>query len=76
MCYKCIGSKDVLHPNHEFEAMGPEYEVDAGESAEEKKPDNAEKVDQEDETGRDENDDEEDSDLDDDNDIDTDSDDD
>ncbi|KAF6802773.1 hypothetical protein CMUS01_15268 [Colletotrichum musicola] len=73
LCYKCIVSKDVLHPNHNFEAVGPEYEVGVGES-EEQKPDNAEKN-HEHEPGEEDYIDEEASDLGDDNDMDTDSDD-
>ncbi|OHE98097.1 hypothetical protein CORC01_06611 [Colletotrichum orchidophilum] len=75
MCYKCVASKDVLHPNHEFEALGPEYEVGAGDSTEEQKPDDAGNKDQLDETGEGDDDDEV-SDIEDDNEIDSDSDDD
>nr|XP_036574436.1 uncharacterized protein CTRU02_15619 [Colletotrichum truncatum]KAF6780867.1 hypothetical protein CTRU02_15619 [Colletotrichum truncatum] len=52
LCYKCIRSKDILHPGHRFEELGPEYEDDVEE--EQGKPDDEEKKSQTaDEAGQD-----------------------
>lgn len=28
LCYKCYAGRDVLHPDHEWELMGQEFEDD------------------------------------------------